>query len=284
MISMTGYVKKDLKIEGNSYTIIIKSLNSTKGLDISIKTPRYFIDLENDIRKLIVNELIRGKIDFRLIENTNFSNLKFNSKKLDACIKSIRKIMPNVDSGSILNAAIRFPDIFDVTNLKINSNSKKIILDTISKTLKKLNSSRKKEGGVLMREIQTYINLILKTSKELVSLEKKRQSRKKAKVLNHIKKSKAEHNNARLEAEMIYYFERNDITEERVRLQHHCKYFLQVVKKEKVIGKKLMFISQEVLREINTIGSKANDFEIQKIVVAMKEQVEKTKEQLQNIL
>ena len=94
MISMTGYVKKDLKIEGNSYTIIIKSLNSTKGLDISIKTPRYFIDVENDIRKLIVNELIRGKIDFRLIENTNFSNLKFNSKKLDACIKSIRKIMP----------------------------------------------------------------------------------------------------------------------------------------------------------------------------------------------
>ena len=284
MISMTGYIKKEFKVEGKNYTIIIKSLNSTKGLDISIKTPHQFIDIENDIRKLIIKEIIRGKIDFRIVESTKFPDFKLNAQKLDACIKSISKITPDADSGSLLNAAIRFPDVFDTSSLKISVSSKKFLLDFILKTLNRLNSVRKREGTILIREIQIYINSILKILKKLPLLEKQRQSRKKEKLLSNIKKYQTEHNNERLESEMIYYFERNDITEERVRLQHHCKYFLQIIKNETVIGKKLLFISQEILREVNTIGSKANDFEIQKLVVSMKEQIEKTKEQLQNIV
>jgi len=154
----------------------------------------------------------------------------------------------------------------------------------MKKALGQLNECRKKEGSTLMIVIGGYINRILKISKQLVRLEEKRRKRRKQKLANQIQSAELEVNSSRLEAEMIYYFERNDITEERIRLSHHCEFFLDVMKTEEVMGKKLVFIAQEILREINTIGSKANDFEIQKRVVQMKEQVEKTKEQLQNIL
>ena len=149
-----------------------------------------------------------------------------------------------------------------------------------------LNKYRVKEGKRLKQVIKEYINSILKITKELTQLEKKRKSRKKKKLSDQIKSiaNDIAYSSTRLESEMIYYFEKNDITEERVRLQCHCTFFLQIIQKEQIIGKKLIFLSQEILREINTIGSKANDFDIQKCVVKMKENIDKTKEQLQNIL
>ena len=281
---MTGYTKQYFKIQDTTLSILIKSLNSSKGLDVSIKIPRYLLVLENEIKKLIEKELIRGKVSFLIMDNNHSSSLILNKKKLLSHIKSIKNITPDAGEGFILNAAIKLPDIFSNQEFQINKKVKKEILTNTIKALKVLNKCRNKEGEALMKEIKTYINSIIKTSKQLVLLEKKRLKNRKSKIYNQIKKESINYNPSRLESEMIYYFERNDITEERVRLQHHCVFFLEVMKNENVMGKKLIFISQEILREINTIGSKANDFEIQKRVVNMKEQIEKAKEQLQNIL
>ena len=207
-----------------------------------------------------------------------------NKKTLFSYIKSIKKIIPDIDSGAVLNAIMQLPDVFSSETIQINKSVKKEVLQTTLQAIRHINKSRKKEGNVLMKEIKNYINTIFKISKQLVLLESKRIKLKKSKIYNQIKTEKIEYSPSRLESEMIYYFERNDITEERIRLQYHCRFFLEVMKTEQVVGKKLNFISQEILREINTIGSKANNFEIQKKVVIMKEQIDKTKEQLQNIL
>ncbi|MBF25130.1 MAG: hypothetical protein CMP49_01235 [Flavobacteriales bacterium] len=284
MISMTGYIKKDFKINNNNYSLVIKSLNSSKGLDLNIKIPFYLVHLETDLRKLVIKELVRGKISLSILEQSDFSNKALNKSKIDSYIQKIKKIMPDVNSDAILNAVVHLPDIFYNQKLNINNNFEKEILKIVQIEVKKLNNYRKKEGRVLIREIKNYIKIILKIIKQLRPLELKRLKLKKSKIYNELKTQKADYSRAKLESEMIYYFEKNDITEERIRLQHHCNFFLEVLKNELVVGKKLNFISQEILREINTIGSKANNFEIQKLVVLMKEQIEKTKEQLLNIV
>ena len=286
MLSMTGYVKRDFKIKPHNLSIIIKSLNSHKGIDISIKTPYYLTHFDSEIRQLVERELIRGKIDVKIMENSKDSNILLNKRKLLLYINSIKKIMPEADSGSILNAALKLPDIFIPEKFKIGPDIKSIFLINISKALRQLIKDRSREGRLLRKDIKIYIYQILKISKQLVLLDKSRIKNKKHKILNNIKNNIkiSDYSPARLESEMIYYFEKNDITEERIRLQHHCNFFLDVISKEKVMGKKLLFIAQEILREINTIGSKAHNFEIQKRVVLMKEEIEKTKEQLYNIL
>ena len=285
---MTGYAKKDFKIKNHGLSILIKSLNSTKGLDISIKTPRYLISIESDIRRLIERQLIRGKIYFLITENNKESQFVLNQEKLHLHIKKMRKIIPDADSGSILHAALKLPDIFsseisDICNAK---NVKKEILNFVEITLQNLIKYRKKEGRILMKEIKLYINNIIKLSKQIKLLEKPRLKRKKDKIISSIKNNinDIDYNKSKLELEMIYYFEKNDITEERVRLQHHCQFFIENLHRSDLVGKKLAFIAQEILREINTIGSKAHDFEIQKRVVLMKEEIDKAKEQLYNIL
>ena len=288
MLSMTGYAKQDFKILNQRLSVLIKSLNSNKGLDISVKTPRYLMHLESDIRKLIENKLIRGKIQFIIIEHGHASKAVFNQDKLYLNIERMRKIVPDADSGSLLNAAFKLPDIFssEIAGICNAKNIKKEILNSVEITLKNTIKYRKKEGKILTKEIKKYINNILKISRQIKLLEKPRLKRKKDKIISSIKKNikATDYNQSQLELEMIYYFEKNDITEERVRLQHHCQFFIENSKKNGVVGKKLIFIAQEILREINTIGAKANDFEIQKRVVLMKEEIDKTKEQLQNIL
>ena len=285
MFSMTGYTKRDFKINNSRFSIIIKSLNSTKGLDINIKTPRYFFDLEPEIKKLIDKILIRGKIDFRIIELNNDKPLALDVKKLKCHIKMLKEVSPDSDSGQILNAAISLPDIFSSSSFKLTSTTKHKLLYHINLSILDLVKYRKKEGLKLAKEIRVYIKNIHKTTKKLKLLEKKRQHLKRTKILKRLKsiQGSINYDAARLEQEMIYYFEKYDITEERVRLEGHCKFFFDIIK-EKYSGRKLAFLAQEILREINTIGSKANNFDIQKHVVEMKEDIEKTKEQLQNIL
>mgnify|MGYP001192153597 FL=1 len=284
MRSMTGYTKEEIKIGDNRFSVVIKSLNSLKGLDISIKSPRHLSFIEPDIRKLIEKKIIRGKISLLIIEENNINRLSLNKDAIFNHVEAIKNLIPDAESGSVLNAVMKLPNIFLSEKSKVTLNDKRAILKIMKQALDQLNECRKKEGSALMIVIGGYINRILKISKQLVRLEEKRLKRRKRKLSNQIQSAELEVNSSRLEAEMIYYFERNDITEERIRLNHHCEFFLDVMKTEEVMGKKLIFIAQEILREINTIGSKANDFEIQKRVVQMKEQVEKTKEQLQNIL
>jgi len=284
MISMTGYSRHDFQIGDNSFSMIIKSLNSNKGLDISIKTPRYFTILDFDIKQLIAKKIIRGKVDFKIIENFKSNNLTINTKKISDYVQIIKQNFPDSSSEVILGAALKLPDIFIVENFNITKSFKKNILSQILIGLNNLHVFREKEGKNLRKVIIKYIKNIVKITSQLNRLEKKRLNKKKDKIRKQIKINNIECSSSRLESEMIFYFERNDITEERIRLEHHAKFFLEIINSEMIIGKKLTFLSQEILREVNTIGSKANDFDIQKRVVLMKEEVEKIKEQLQNIL
>ena len=266
MISMTGYTKKKFKLKNKDFFIIIRSLNNNRGLDISIKTPRYFLEIEPEIRKIIDKELIRGKIDLRVAENNNKSSIALDQSKLKHHIQTLKQISPKTDSGYILTAAISLPDIFESRSFKITKNIKNEFLFFIKKSIESLKQYREKEGNHLTKIIKGYIQSILKLCNEIQPLESIRKQKKRGKLLDQIKNisNTIKYDSLKLETEMIYYFEKNDITEERIRLNHHCKFFLDVIKKESVVGKKLSFISQEILREINTIGSKANDFAIQK--------------------
>ena len=286
MISMTGYTKKVFKIQNTSFSIIIRSLNSNKGLDVSIKTPRYLLEIEPEIKKIITKKLIRGKIDIKLSELATDNSVNLNEKKIQNYIKVLKKISPQSNYPQLLNAAISLPDIFSSKYFNMTAKLKKDFLSIIDEAICDIVKYREAEGRRMAQPIKTYINNILINSKKLIKLEKQRIIKKKKKIVKQIKSfaKEIDYNPARLEAEMIYYFEKHDITEERVRLECHCDFFLQILKKENIVGRKLNFLSQEILREINTIGAKANDFEIQKIVVQMKEDIDKTKEQLQNIL
>ena len=286
MISMTGYTKKAFKIKNTNFVILVRSLNSNKGLDVSVKTPRYLFDIEPEIKKIITTKLIRGKIDFKLIELHTDYNMKLDEKKIRNYMQVLSRISPKSDSGQILNATISLPDLFTSKAFNMTAKLKKEFLNIIKTSILDIVKYRKKEGKRMGQAIKTYVSNILIKSKQLIKLEKNRVLKKKEKILKQIKSLSKEinYNPERLEAEMIYYFEKYDITEERVRLKYHCNLFLQILKKENVVGRKLNFLSQEILREINTIGSKANDFKIQKCVIYMKEEIDKTKEQLQNIL
>jgi uncharacterized protein (TIGR00255 family) len=285
MISMTGYAAKELKLNSIEFSLVIRCLNSTKGLDISLKAPKYLAVMESSIRQLISKSIIRGKVSVIITDSTNNLELDINEHKLKSYIKKLSIISPESNAGDVLNAAISLPNIFSHNTFQLTESINIKIISFIKDGLNEVQDFRIKEGKQLQKEVVKYIKVIQKTSKLLPSLEIKKNKQKKAKIFTQLSLNKnINYDPSRLESEMIYYFEKHDITEEVVRLSSHCDFFLEVMGNEHVMGKKLNFISQEILREINTIGSKANNFEIQKKVVIMKEEIEKIKEQIQNIL
>jgi uncharacterized protein (TIGR00255 family) len=285
MISMTGYAAKELKLNSIEFSLVIRCLNSTKGLDISLKAPKYLAVMESSIRQLISKSIIRGKVSVIITDSTNNLELDINEHKLKSYIKKLSIISPESNAGDVLNAAISLPNIFSHNTFQLTESINIKIISFIKDGLNEVQDFRIKEGKQLQKEVVKYIKVIQKTSKLLPSLEIKKNKQKKAKIFTQLSLNKnINYDPSRLESEMIYYFEKHDITEEVVRLSSHCDFFLEVMGNENVMGKKLNFISQEILREINTIGSKANNFEIQKKVVIMKEEIEKIKEQIQNIL
>lgn len=286
MISMTGFAQNDIIINNIKYNFSIRSLNSNKGLDVGVKIPRYLFNIENEIRKHINVKLVRGKVDFRILEASENNQIKIDQQKLKSHIRILKKISPQSDDGAVLNAAISLPEVYSKENKKIDSDDERRFLNNFKTLLDKLSRFREKEGRILKKEILTYVKSIQKIVKKLHKLEKIRLADKKKKILKNFSSLDKVYtiDESRLEQELLYYFEKNDITEERVRLEHHCNYFISIIKDDKYVGRKLNFLCQEILREINTIGSKANNFEIQKNVILMKEFLEQTKEQLQNIL
>ncbi len=286
MISMTGFAQNDVIINNTKYNFSIRSLNSTKGLDIGVKIPRYLFNIESEIRKHISVKLVRGKVDFRISEVSENNQIKIDQQKLKSHIHILRKISPQSNDGAVLNAAISIPEVYSKENKKIDSDGERRFINNFKTLLDKLSRFREKEGRILKKEILTYVKSIQKIVKKLYKLEKIRLVEKKKKILKNFSSLNKIYtiDESRLEQELLYYFEKNDITEERVRLEHHCNYFISIIKDDKYVGRKLNFLCQEILREVNTIGSKANNFEIQKNVILMKEFLEQTKEQLQNIL
>ncbi len=287
---MTGFGKTKLETNNKVIGLEIRSLNS-KQLDMNLRTPHLYREKELDIRKIIGSELIRGKIDFYInIEQSSVDSApQINNvvaKHFYSQIENLSKELNIEKQNDILGIIMRMPDIITSTNEELNADEWNDIEKALFETIEKVNAFRSQEGELLFTDFCQRIDKIKELLCAVEPYEKARIPHIKERIQSNINSLLDEINkdNSRLEQEMIYYLEKLDITEEKVRLLKHCDYFLEVIENEDSAGKKLAFVCQEIGREINTLGSKANDADIQKIVVLMKDELEKIKEQLFNIL
>ena len=289
--SMTGFGKASGKIDERTLNVEIKSLNSQKGLDLSIKFPSKYREYEYALRNKTANALQRGKIDiFITLENNPASSeLSLNRALIKSYFEEFKQIADDmgVSSENLLPTILKMPDVIGESHEIPGEGELKRIEDILAKAIHEVESFRVNEGKSLETELHMRVGNIEKFSEELKQEDKRRVSEIRARLKNNLEnfipKDKIDAN--RFEQEVIYYIEKLDITEELTRLAAHCIYFKNIIAdKEELKGRKLNFIAQEIGREINTVGSKANDAVIQKIVVNMKDELEKIKEQTNNIL
>lgn len=289
--SMTGY--GEARYEDDRYTIRaeIKTLNS-KFLDVALRIPRAFNDKEITIRNLISEQLERGKVNM-IFEYSNKSNsvakVNINERLFREYYDKLKLLSDGVESNSadLFKMAVQFPDVIETTDDESNLEEEwQLILPVIKQAIDNCNEFRNKEGAVLTENLNKYIGSIEKNLEGIKVLDPQRVERIRSRLNDNLKDfaKKEELDVNRLEQEIIYYIEKLDISEEKVRLASHLDYFSEILNGKKSMGKKMNFISQEIGREINTIGSKSNDAEMQKLVVNMKEELEKIKEQVLNIL
>jgi len=292
LLSMTGYGKAESLVPEKKITLEIKSLNS-KFLDLNLKIPSMYRELELPIRTLLAKRVIRGKVEvFVHYEQLKQSkNIHLNESLIEEYYSRIKAINEKVDPenkspANILEQVLRLPDV--VTNEKnpIEDNEKKALLKLVEEAAINLEKFRVNEGESLLKELTEQVNVIVGLLERITPFEKERMPKIKEKLSNAANELLLSEklNNDRLEQELIYYAEKLDITEEKVRLKEHCNHFLKTALENTSNGKKLGFITQEMGREINTLGSKAHHLEIQKIVVLMKDHLEKIKEQVLNVL
>jgi len=287
---MTGFGKFVCELPLKNITIEIKSVNS-KQLDCNIKLPYLYREKEIELRNLLSTQLERGKIDVYVnVENTGeILNYSINKPIVAAYFKELKSISDELnitDFKDYLPIILKLPEVLKTENNEISEEEWKLFRSVFEKAINKVNEFRLNEGAIIEKDMLKRISIIDKFNESLDTLDKERVNyiRKRIeKNLNEvIEENKFDKN--RLEQEIIYYLEKLDFTEERVRLKKHCNYFVETIKSPDSNGKKLGFITQELGREINTLGSKANDADIQKIIVLMKDELEKIKEQLMNIL
>ncbi len=288
--SMTGYGRAECELPSKKITIEIKSLNS-KQLDINARFPGIYREKDIEVRKIIAERLERGKVDFNLYceqlgEESNASINKqivknYYNQLLDVC-SELKLELTEHSFQSIL----RLPDAVKIDHEELDEEEWKIILDKIGFAIDKLNQFRDQEGKALEADMISHIENIVDLKDRVQQYESERIEKIKSRLsdaLNSIS-SNVQSDPNRFEQELIFYLEKLDINEEKVRLQNHCNYFLETIKEPIPSGKKLGFITQEIGREINTLGSKANHTEIQKLVIIMKDELEKIKEQSLNVL
>ena len=287
---MTGYGKAEAILETGKITVEVRSLNG-KTADISIKTSMLPKDKEMAVRQKIATELTRGNIDFFVTFEPNAADSakKINMDLAMEYYQQICALGKNIGAegnpADLIATILRMPEVMDSKKQEvITEENWPVIEKCIDEALANINAFRAQEGEVLYKDITSKVQQILEYSAQVETFEKERVEAIREKILSRFAELKAEPDQSRLEQEMIFYMEKLDINEERVRLRQHCKYFLDTVENETNPGKKLGFIAQEMGREINTTGSKANHTEIQKIVVKMKDELEKIKEQSLNVL
>lgn len=282
--SMTGYGKSIIQLPTKKISIEIKSLNS-KNLDLNTRMPSIYREKELDIRKLIANALKRGKIDFSLfIETTGESTTSHLNKDIvKAYMNQLSEVSPATDL-ELLQMAIRMPDAITTDRDDIDEEEWQAILGGINDSLNKVQEYRSQEGLSLDKDFQIRVNNIDTLLKEVIEMDPQRIESVRDRLNRGIAEIKEKVDENRFEQELVYYIEKFDITEEKVRLQNHLEYFVKSLQSSDSNGKKLGFIGQEIGREINTIGSKANFAPMQKLVVQMKDELEKIKEQLLNVL
>ena len=280
--SMTGFGKEEKLINNYNVVIEIRSLNS-KTLDLNLKIDDSLSFIDEYLRKSINQKIIRGKIDMSITINNSNKGLviPFNKQKVKKYIKELKKDFDINESQIISDLLIseKFQDL----EVKLNKNDVEKIKSMIDKSIDKLNTYRAKEGKAIVKDLKKSVSRIDNCINEISSFESSRIKDKKNKIKTYLKELENKFDKSRLEQEIIYYIEKLDINEEIIRLKNHLKFFISEINSEYAQGKKLSFISQEIGREINTIGSKANNFKIQSMVVNMKEENEKIKQNIFNI-
>lgn len=288
---MTGYGKAERLLADKKLTVEIKSLNS-KQLDTNTRLPSLYREKELDIRQLIASELERGKVDcsfYYELTNEVVSNSIINEPVVKAYYQQLYKISGELGlpaSLELLSTVMRMPDTIRTEKPELEEKEWEMVLEVLKQALGSVNNFRNQEGKSLDSDLRQRVEAISGKLEKVESYEKERIDQVRERIGKHLeefsKKDIVDEN--RFEQELIYYIEKLDISEEKVRLTNHCKYFLETLEDKNPAGKKLGFISQEMGREINTLGSKANHKELQKLVVEMKDELERIKEQILNVL
>ena len=286
---MTGFGKGETVCNDKKFRVELRSVNS-KQLDLSIKMPGKYRAVEADVRAILTRELQRGKVDCFISFESSVAETPahINREAFAAYAKELREVCAMnaviADSEFFLSNILRMPDVITTEEQEVNDDELKAIIAATEEAAAQLNAFRIQEGATLIADLLKRIDLIEQYRHEVEPYETARVEVIKSRIRENIEKLAIEVDNNRLEQEMIFYIEKLDITEEKVRLDNHCNYFREVAREEDAPGRKLGFIAQELGREINTLGSKSNEANMQRLVVKMKDELEKIKEQVLNIL
>lgn len=284
ILSMTGFGRAETVYKGKKITVDIKSLNS-KNFDLNVKVPLRYKEKEFDIRKLLNDKILRGKVDCYIncesLEENN--DAKINQDVVKNYMNQLREVGSDAPEFELLKMAVRMPDVLSTKSSELEDDEWKALLEVVQESVDRFIEFRQTEGNQLAEEIEKIVQNIEYNLSEVAQYEEERIQPIKDRYLSALKNFENV-DETRYYQEMVYFVEKLDISEEKVRLSQHIKYYLEVMKNEDFNGKKLGFIAQEMGREINTLGSKANHSEIQKLVVEMKDDLEKIKEQTLNVL
>lgn len=286
---MTGFGKGEASFGTKKITVELRSLNS-KQLDLNIKLPAFYRQSETELRNLVAQRLQRGKVDLfvsvesQQVETSAHINREIFREYLRQLNDALAFSGIDADYDAMLPVLMRMPDVVSVEAERVTEEESAALMAAAADAVEQLDAFRVQEGAVLIADLLRRVDLIERYREEVVPFEKARTETIRARILDNLSKLGVEVDRNRLEQEMIYYLEKLDITEEKVRLENHCRYFREVAAGEEAPGRKLGFIAQEMGREINTMGSKANESNIQILVVRMKDELEKIKEQVLNIL
>lgn len=286
---MTGYGKAECELSQKKVTIEIKSLNS-KQMDLNTRISLLFREKDLEIRRELSDKLVRGKVDFILYTESlgEDAATKINPGIVRSYYKQLEQISADLNiqlSENILQSILSLPEVVRNEREELNDAEWKLILLKIAEAINALELFRIQEGAILKQDLVANVQSITTLLTEVDQYEEERVTRIKEKIYEGLKDISIEQvNENRLEQEMIFYLEKMDVNEEKVRLLNHCNYFLETIELNEPVGKKLGFIAQEIGREVNTLGSKANHLAMQKLVIQMKDSLEKIKEQLLNVL
>lgn len=286
--SMTGFGRMTGEFNDKKFVVEVKSVNS-KNFDCNVRIPSTYKEKELDIRRLLSSELDRGKIDFLLYYEDSGTD---KAVTIDSNLaKTYHKELSNltnelgIDDDDMLSVLVKMPDVMVSTKKDLTDEEWASVFETVKATVDQMDSFRRDEGAQLAKDFAARVTAIVDLLKRIEPFEQQRLDKIRARINGNLKEVLGiDIDQNRFEQELLFYLEKLDITEEKVRLETHCNYFLEVLESKISEGKKLGFISQEMGREINTIGSKANDADIQRLVVQMKDELEKVKEQLLNVL
>lgn len=286
---MTGFGKGEAVCNDKKFRVELRSVNS-KQLDLNIKIPGKYRAAEAEVRAILTRELQRGKVDCFVSFESSVAETPahINREAFAAYAKELREVCAMnaviADGDYFLSTILRMPDVVTSEEQEVSDDELKAIIVAAEEAAAQLNAFRIQEGAILIADLLKRIDLIEQYRHEVEPYETARVEVIKSRIRENIEKLAIEVDNNRLEQEMIFYIEKLDITEEKVRLDNHCSYFREVAAEEDAPGRKLGFIAQELGREINTMGSKSNEANMQRLVVKMKDELEKIKEQVLNIL